>query len=432
MASAARGPLRAPGSLPFPTLPEGTDTLPQIENIVVLMMENHSFDNYFGMLGRGDGFTLKNGQPHHANPDGAGNLIHAFHMPSTCQLSGHPGQNWNASHLSLQHHNRGFVKASGPVAMGYWDGTDIPFYYGLGSTFPLADRWFGSCLAQTYPNRRFLLCGTAAGIVETSNAALTSHLPPNGNIMQRLDALGVSWGDYYSDLPGVAVLLHYSFTHPQNLHPIDQFFVDVAAGTLPSVTFVDPNFDNVSEENPQDLRRGEQFASQVINAVMAGPKWSKTVLIWCYDEHGGYYDHVHPPRAIRPDDIPPDIEVPPDFPGGYDRYGFRIPAVVVSPYAKMNYVSHVVRDHTAVLGLIERKWNIGAMTFRDANADDLLDMLDFDNPAFLEPPALPAPALDAGPDTCTPGDPGGPIPPPEAVTQRGWRERLEAGEIAFT
>jgi phospholipase C len=403
---------RRPGSLPNPRLPEGTDTLPAIEHIIVLMMENHSFDNYLGMLGRGNGFRLRDGVPTNVNPDASGNLVRAFHMPSTCQLDGAPGQNWNASHISLDNgRNDGFVRASGPVAMGYWTSDDIPFYYGLASTFTLADHWFGSCLAQTYPNRRFLLAGTAAGIVSTSIKSLVAPPPPNGNIMERLDAHGISWLDYYSDLPGVGVLLKYTSAHPEKLVPIDQFFTDAAAGTLPSVSFVDPLFEGGgSEENPDDIQIGEAFAAQVINAVMSGPGWPHTVLIWCYDEHGGYYDHVRPPRAVAPDDIPPNIHVPPDQPGGYDRYGFRVPAVVVSPFARPGHVSRRPRDHTAVMKLIETKWNLPALTYRDANADDLLDCLDLHGPAaFLVPPTLPPPGLVANPSGCTPGSPG-PIP----------------------
>ncbi len=414
---------RKPGSLPHPHLPEGTDTLPAIEHIIVLMMENHSFDNYLGVLGRGDGFKLRHGVPTASNPDSAGNAIPAFHMPSSCQLDAHPGQDWNASHISYDDgRNDGFVRASGPVAMGYWTGDDLPFYYALANTFPLCDRWFSSCLAQTYPNRRFLLAGTAAGIVSTSLDALTAPAPPNGNIMERLDAHGIAWRDYYSDLPAVGVLLDYAGKHPQNLSPIAQFFTDAAAGTLPPVSFVDPAFDTESEENPQDIQVGEAFAARVINAVMAGPGWPKTVLVWLYDEHGGYYDHVPPPRAVAPDDIPPDIMVPPDLPGGYDRYGFRVPAVVVSPFARRNHVSHKVRDHTAVLKLIETKWNLPALTFRDANADALLDCLDFHRPAFLEPPTLPAPGYAGESTHCTPGNPG-PIPPASgivATTNRGF------------
>ncbi|MBV8295372.1 MAG: hypothetical protein JO085_00930, partial [Acidimicrobiia bacterium] len=156
-AFAAPGGVLPPGTRPYPNLPEGVDTLPQIEHIVVVMMENHSFDNYLGMLGRGDGFTLDAaGMPLATNPDGHGNLVHAFHMPTPCQLKAKPSQAWNASHVQLgSGDNQGFVISdSGPVAMGYWTGTDIPFYYGLARTFPVADRYFASCLAQTFPNRR--------------------------------------------------------------------------------------------------------------------------------------------------------------------------------------------------------------------------------------------------------------------------------------
>jgi len=408
-----------PGSLPNPMLPEGTDTLPQIEHIIILMMENHSFDNYFGVLDPRVGFPLHNRMPAVSNPDGNGNLIHAFRMPTTCQLDSEPGQDWNASHISLANgHNDGFVKASGPVAMGYWTADDLPFYYDLARTFPLASRWFCSTLCQTYPNRRFLMAGTAAGIVSTSTEALNAPPPPNGNIFERLDAHGISWLDYSSDLPSVFILLSYGLGHMGNVVDISQFFADAAAGTLPSVSIVDPLFDGGgSEENPDDITIGEQFAAQVINAAMSGPGWPKTLLVWLYDEHGGYYDHVPPPAAIAPDNIPPMLQ-PGDQPGGYDRYGFRVPAVVVSPYARRNYISRTVRDHTAILKFIERKWNLGALTLRDANADDLSDCLDFTNPpAFLEPPALRPPARTAGTaPVCTPGDPGGPIPPPDAIS----------------
>jgi len=417
-ASPTAVPIRQPGSLPDPTLPEGTDTLPQIEHIIILMMENHSFDNYLGLLDPSVGLPLSNGVPLAANPDGQGNLIHAFHMPSACQLNAHPGQDWNASHISYDDgRNDGFVLASGPVAMGYWTGDDIPFYYGLARTFPLASRWFCSTLCQTYPNRRFLMAGTAAGIIDTSTASLAAPAPPNGNIFDRLDRLGLAWRNYYSDVPSVFILSKYAQQHFSNIVPVAQFFKDAAAGTLPPVSLVDPSFNGGgSEENPDDIRIGEQFAAGVINAVMAGPAWPKTLLVWLYDEHGGYYDHVPPPAAIAPDDIPPNLP-PGSEPGGYDRYGFRVPAVIVSPYARRNYVSPVVRDHTAILKFIERKWNIGALTLRDANADDLFDCLDFDSPpAFLAPPALPTPALAASnPPACTPGDPGT-IPPPDAVS----------------
>jgi phospholipase C len=422
-----RGPqrwrhVRQPGSRPHPKLPEGVDTLPQIEHVIVVMMENHSYDNYLGMLRRGDGFRLDDdGRPRVALPDGNGNLVRAFHMPSTCQLNAVPSQAWNASHISLGHgNNDGFVRACGPVAMGYWTADDIPFYYALARHFPVCDRWFGSCLAQTYPNRRFLFAGTAAGIVSTTNAALLAPPPPNGTIFERLDAHGISWHDYASDLPQLAILASTYGRYSSHVATIDRFYSDAKAGTLPFLSLVDPPFSSDgSEENPQDIRIGEAFVAKVVNAVLESPAWPKTVIIWCYDEHGGYYDHVVPPRAIAPDSIPPDIHVPPDRPGGYDRYGFRVPAVVVSPFARKHYVSHVVHDHTSILKLVETKWNLPALTFRDANADNLLDSLDLDaRPAFLEPPDLPAPGLAAsgGASICTAGHPGGAIPPAWALT----------------
>jgi phospholipase C len=415
--AAKPGPVRPPGSLPQPKLPPGTDTLPKIDHIIVVMMENHSFDNYLGMLGRGDGFELDGrGRPTATNPDAGGNLVRAFRMPSTCQLDRQPGQNWNASHIQYDNgRNDGFVRSSGPVAMAYWTKADIPFYYSLARTFPVCDRWFGSCLGQTYPNRRFLLAGTAHGLVSTDVSKILAPSPPNGLILDQLDAHGIGWRNYYSDLPAVGLYRSPVDNSRDKLVSIDQFYTDAAAGMLPSVSFVDPAFDgDESEENNSDIQIGESFVSRVVNAVMHGAGWSKSLLIWLYDEHGGYYDHVPPPAAIPPDDIPPDIHVPPDQPGAYDRYGFRVPAVIVSPYARRNHVSHVVHDHTSILKLIETKWNLPALTRRDANADNLLDSIDFDHMAFRDPPKLPQPGRVSRPSQCKPGDPG-PIPPAGAV-----------------
>ena len=431
------GRILPPGTLPDPHLPAGTDTLPQIEHIVVLMMENHSYDDHFGMLGRGDGFRLGNdGLPLDANGYTDGKLLKAFHMPSSCQLAKLPSQSWLASHTAYNHgRNDGFARAGGPVAMGYWDDTDIPFYYGLGRTFPVCDRFFCSVLSQTFPNRRFLIAGTAAGNVSTNvTELLQAKDPPNGTIFDQLDAHGITFRDYFADLPTMGAVPSAYVKYRAHAVANTQFLTDAAAGKLPSFCIVDPNFGRQSEENSQDIRVGEQFAAQIINAAMHGPAWDKTLLIWTYDEHGGYYDHVAPPPAIKPDNIPPNLHGPT---GAYDRYGFRVPAVIVSPYARKNYVSHVVHDHTSILKLIETKWNLPALTYRDANADNLLDSLDLKSkPAFLEPPTLPAPALPASANTdalaaaddhCTPGNPGGPIPPPAAVVPASEASRLRVG-----
>jgi phospholipase C len=407
-------PPRRTGERPDPSKPEGTDTIPQIEHVIVVMMENHSYDNYLGMLTRGDGFTLDaDGKPTNANNDANGQPVRAFHMANTCQLPRQPSQAWSASHAQYADGtNEGFVRSdSGPVAMGYWTSDDIPFYYGLAQTFPVCDRWFGSVLAQTYPNRRFMLAATALGTINNDLKFVTEGpQPPNGTIMDLLNRHTIPWRDYYTSLPSVGLYLPVLSANADKVVNVSQYYVDAAAGTLPAFCLVEPNFDQYSEENSDDITRGESFSSKVVNAAMQGPGWDKTMLIWCYDEHGGYYDHVPPPAAVPPDNVLPMLG-PNDPAGSYDRYGFRVPAAVVSPYAKRDYVSHVVHDHTSILSFLETKFNLPALTERDAHADNLMDCLDLSGtPAFATPPTLPAPK---NPDFNTPlCTAPGPVPNP--------------------
>jgi phospholipase C len=403
--------LRRPDSLPFPHLPAGTPSMPEIKHVVVLMMENHSFDNFLGMVpfrvpGREsvDGFTLKHGQPINANPDTDGHPVLARPMSSPCQLVGHPGQDWNASHLAYgDGRNNGFVKASGPVAMRFWDETDLPFTYSLVKHFPMGQRYFCSVLAQTYPNRRFLFTGTASGMVAT-NAQTFSTPAANGTFFDRLDAHKIEWANYYGSLASALIIPGFlSAARKPRVKKITEFYTDAAAGRLPAFTMLDPQYTTTSEENPQDIQVGEEFVARVVKTLMHAPTWKNTALFITYDEHGGYYDHVPPPAAIKPDSIAPIPApgYPPLAPGTYNRYGFRVPLVVVSPWARANYVSHVVQDHTSITAFIERKWNLPAMTFRDANAHPMTDYFDFTTPAFHEPPQLAAaPGLAHGLAQC--------------------------------
>ena len=472
-----------PGPRPRPAVPAGTDLLPQIRHIVVLMMENHSYDNYLGMLRcRGEGFPLDpDGQPDVSNRGADGEIIRAFQLPSPDQHHGLPSQSWHASHLQWDEgRNDGFVTSAQAVqsqakagtatdvdsaagaavaGMGYWSEHDLPFYYGLARTFPLADHWFSSCLGPTFPNRRFLIAGTAHGLIDDSPYDLLDY-PPAGTIFDMLTEHGISWANYHPVAGERSRWRHYArhnhkmarrrlrsaarslpttpkgarkdiqFTadvfplgigrYMQHVRGIDQFFTDAADGTLPAFSIVDPDFKVYSEENPQDIRKGESFAAEVISQVLHGNGWPHTLLIWVYDEHGGYYDHVPPPAAIPPDDIEGRSVVGsessvaaflrPVLPGlvkskenltegphRYDRYGFRVPAVIVSPYARPGYVCSTILDHTSVLRLVEEKWNLPALTARDAAANTPLDALDLTSaPAFLESPSLPAPSLRWG------------------------------------
>ena len=251
-------------------------------------------------------------------------------------------------------------------------------------------------------NINSLLRARGIGFIRTIGALLSGLLPQLRQYVQ-------------SKLQATATLYPLGFLATTNhLQSIDDFWSAAKSGQLPAVSIVDPDFGSCSEENPQDIQAGEGFAAKVINAVMQGKGWPDTLLIWLYDEHGGYYDHVPPPSAPQPDGVRgenpmnrfplsrllrltvygKEIEAADSGPSAYDRLGFRVPAVVVSPYAKANYVSSQIYDHTAILRLIERKWNLPSLTKRDAAASDFADdVLDLDNrPQFLQPPTLAAPA----------------------------------------
>jgi phospholipase C len=339
--------------------------------------------------------------------------------------------------------------------MGYWTEDDLPFYYGLARTFPLADRWFSSCLGPTFPNRRFLIAGTAHGLIDDAPSDLLDY-PPAGTIFDLLSRHGISWANYHpvpadqskfrrylrhkrrmarrrllsagrvtkgvqKDLQFTADIFPMGIgRYMRHVHSIDQFFADAENGRLPAFSIVDPDFDNYSEENPQDISKGESFAAEVINRVMHGKGWPDTLLIWTYDEHGGYYDHVPPPPAVPPDEVegrsltgspsraqsilrllfPKKVRSDANLDAGprrYDHYGIRVPAVLVSPYARPDHVCSEVFDHTSVLKLVEQKWNLPPLTARDAAAASPLSALDLTGPpAFLDPPSLPEPRLKWG------------------------------------
>ncbi|HEY2813763.1 MAG TPA: alkaline phosphatase family protein, partial [Acidimicrobiales bacterium] len=388
-ASPSRSNLRLPDSLPDPSRPMGTaDPSMPFDHVICWMMENHSFDNYFGMLSqrgqpKADGFRFdRAGRPTNANYDKTGRKVRAFDLAQGC-AGGGVSQNWDVTHRSVNGGRMdGFVTAKGDdQPMAYWDQDTLGFYYSFANTFTLANRWFCSAPCQTYPNRRFLMAGTAFGNISTDTSTIIDTAPPfiaapppNGTIFDRLSVAGISWKNYFTDLPATGIIPTIIEKYPQHIVPIAQFFADCAAGTLPAVSFVDPEFGALgevggpisqvpavgkipgvllnttggSEENPQDIKYGQATSERVVTAVLNSPLWRKVMFVYTYDEHGGYYDHVPPPRALRPDDIPPALG-PSNVPGAYDVYGPRVPAVVMSAYSKPHDVTDVVHDHTSVL-----------------------------------------------------------------------------------
>ena len=391
------------------------------EHVVVVMMENHSFDNLLGDLGRTrtdvDALTFADERATNTNPGTGSDQVAAYPLTDTSQANDIT-QSWRATHEQIDGGAMdGFVRSERgkTEAMGYYTADILPFAYSLAETFTLANRWFCSVPGPTYPNRRFLMAGTAFGGTATNPGEILDALetpPPNGTIFDRLSDRHISWCNYFTDLPLTAVIPSTIIDHLDHHRPRGRFFEDCEAGTLPAVSFVDPGMGPLSsiansvnelprlvkmmcdrldpgetQEDPDDMFYGERWAYEVVEAVTRSPAWERTLLIYTYDEHGGYYDHVPPPAAPIPDDIPPKLGAE-DPPGDYGSYGPRVPAIVVSPYSKPGGVTDVVHDHTTILATIEHKWNLPALTNRDANAATVMDFLDTSQAPRLPPPLV--------------------------------------------
>ncbi len=422
---------RQAGSLPFPGKPVGTpnEQMP-FDHIVVVMMENHSFDNLLGDLGRTrtDVSALSfdgAGSPTNSNSTSSGTAVPSFALENTEQKTAIT-QSWKATREQMDGDAMdGFVKTAGDKnePMGYYTAAVLPFAYSLASRFTIGDQWYSSVPGPTYPNRRFLLAGTANGLTVTDPTKMLDGPPPNGTIFDHLSSRHISWANYSTELPATLVFPWSFFRHLDHHHGISKFFHDCEAGSLPAVSFVDPALGKLrsivaslpslvqdalkllgvdveglprgeTEEDPDDIFYGERWAHEVIEAVIKSPAWERTLLVYTYDEHGGYFDHASPPPAPRPDTIPPKLE--PGETGDYGRYGPRVPAVVVSPYSIPGGVTSVEHDHTSVLATIEAKWNLPALTDRDANAATVMDFLDLNRTPLLKPEPLDAPS-ETGP-----------------------------------
>ena len=424
-AVATEATVRKAGPLPFPERAVGSpDPLMPFDHLVVVMMENHSFDNLLGYLPythpQADGLTIDgNGVATNQNPKSDGTPAVSFPVPNTAQEN-FITQSWKATREQVDGGAMdGFVRTARDQEqpMGYYTPDVLPFAYSFARTFTVANRWFCSAPGPTYPNRRFMLAGTAYGLTETSAESLLEPPPANGTIFDQLSNHHVSWADYSTELPMTLVIPTIFVKYLDHHHNLEKFFHDCEAGSLPAVSFVDPALGALrdaasslpsiiqdalrlfgidpatfppgqTQENPDDLYFGERWAFEVTDALMRSPAWDRTLLIYTYDEHGGYYDHVAPASAVAPDQIAPE---PAGTEGSYTTYGPRVPAVVMSPYSKPGGVTNEVHDHTSILATIERKWNLPALTARDGNAATVMDFLDLNSPPRLAPPPLQSP-----------------------------------------
>jgi phospholipase C len=417
------------GALPAETLgaslPVGNDI--PIDTIVVVMQENRSFDSYFARLAEYTGRKyIDTASPETLVPERTGvvsgpmhRLTHAEHL---CNLD--TNHEWGGTHLEYDDGKMdGFYQANvnfdfpppgappgvtdAARALTWLDERDIPFYYALAATFAMSDRYFSSLLGPTWPNRDYLYMATSLGIVDESFPDVSAYPYPKRDmaIFDELEKRGVSWNVYADGLPPEFVSMGPSMVTRYGRNPLlhtSDFFDQAKAGTLPSVAFVDAFFGKDGparddEHPPADVQLGQELVSHVVHALFESPQWPGVAMFFTYDEHGGYYDHVAPPSACPPDAIEPQLPAS-DTSGEkqrhFDRLGVRVPFVLVSPYARQNFVSHVVHDHTSITRFIETKFRLPALTARDANADPMLEMFDFAAPPFMTPPALPDAVVD--------------------------------------
>jgi phospholipase C len=378
-----------------------------VDTIVMVMMENRSFDHILGQLPQYGQPDVDVARADASNLDSKGNPVVRFHNPSLCFAD--TNHEFDASHIQFNHGaNDGFVitnenngggPSDGTRAMSYYDGGDLPWLYNVAASYAISDRHFASVMGPTFPNREYFYAGTSYGLTE--NSVLSNR----ANIMTVLDAHNsalkhedVTWAVYYDGLAGLEIFADTFFMYSDHTWPQSRFFADAAAGKLPNVVFLDPNLRDEwgggeDDHPPGDVQVADQFMAKVVQAVTQSPQWPHLALIITFDEHGGLYDHVAPPKACAPDGIAPIV------PAGqtqYDfaQYGFRVPLIVISPYAKAKYVSHVTTDHTSIIRFVEQRFKLPAMSARDANADPLTDLFNFDKPVLLKAPPLPTPTVD--------------------------------------
>jgi phospholipase C len=356
-----------------------------ITHLIVVMQENRSFDHYFGRLSKSGQPDAEGWPDSFSNLDTAGATLSPFHLTSTCLQNDLPHGFAPMHAQSNGGKLDGFITSAavsghdGHDALGYYDETDLPFYYWLAKTYAIGDRHFSSVLGPTWPNRDYLYAATSNGVHETRDVMTGTR-----TIFDALDEAHVRWGVYTDGKPRQDAL-GWDFGHA-GVARFSALTEALADGSLPEVAFVDPGATQ-DEHPPNDVQKGEAWARTLYTAAVTSPLWPKLAVIYTYDESGGLFDHVPPPKACLASPQETD----------FDTLGFRVPLTIISPWARPHFVSHAVHDHTSITRLIELLHDMPALTGRDANADALLDLFDFDCPMAC-PPAPP----EAGAGGCPP------------------------------
>jgi phospholipase C len=373
----------------LPTLP--TPDKSGIEHVVVVTMENRSFDHIMGWL------AGANGQQAGLSYSDSGGTAHSTHhltdfqgcsfldpghtySDGRVQFNGGAANGWllNGSNSLSGTPNQ----ANDIFAIGYYAQSDLSFLGNAAPAWTVCDNYFAAIMAETRPNRIYMHAGQTDRL---DNSSFISGLP---TIWDRLAEHGQTGRYYYSD---VSFLDLWGFKYAGIVHPVARFLEDCAAGTLPNVAFVDPAFvgeesGTSGDDHPHaDIRNGEAFLNQIYQAVTSSPNWKHTVVVITFDEWGGFFDHVAPPLAP----IPAASATAGDTDG---RLGFRVPCIVISPMARRAFVTHEQFDHTSILRLIEWRWSLPALSNRDVSANNLADALDFVTAPNFSAPQFNVPA----------------------------------------
>jgi phospholipase C len=359
--------------------------LPDIQHIVLVMMENRSFDHILGWVPGADGeqaglsFLDRSGQMQATAP-----------LAPDYQGCGHSDPDHSYDGGRVEYNDGacdGWLLAgdNDRYSIGYYTAADLPFFAGAAQHWLTCDGYFPAIMAPTFPNRIYQHAGQTDRL---ENSLKISSLP---TIWDRLAAANLTGLYYFSDVPFVAL---WGRKYKSIARRIDQFFAACQTGALPNVAFVDPKMlgENLGisvDDHPfADIRNGQSFLNSVYNAVVQSPAWSQTVLVINYDEWGGFFDHVPPP----PGPIPPATSQAGDADG---LRGFRVANFIISPWTPRGTVGHGVFDHTSVLRMIEWRWNLTPLTVRDSTAANLANLLDF-NAANVDAPTFDVPAGPLG------------------------------------
>jgi phospholipase C len=367
----ARAALAAPAKLPRPEH-SGLD------HVVVVMMENRSFDHIMGWLPGADGK-----QAGLTYVDTAGAAHSTFPLAPDFQGCSYADPDHSYDGARVEWNNGacdGWLRANDLYSIGYYTQQDLPFLGKAAPAFTSCDRFFASFLGPTFPNRFYSL---SAATDRTSNTYTRVDLP---TIFDRFAAKGIPAAYYYGTFSFLLLYQRYQAIS----HPYRRFFAQCKSGKLPAFSYIDPNWtfhdsgpssgSEGNDDHPHaDIRAGEYFLSTIYNAITHSPAWSRTLFVITFDEWGGFFDHVSPAAA----------------PGDNVQRGFRVPCLLISPFARRGRVAHGVYDHTSILKLLEWRWKLAPLTARDAAATNLATALDFSHRNFAAP-KISAPRVVAG------------------------------------